>query len=338
VPRADHLSWLHQGGRASRWGNLGLWRGGAGEDFAGASARLARAVGEAAGIKTGDTVLSLACGAGEELALWAEAFGAATVMGLELTPSLAAQARQRAEAIHTGCHIEVFCADVRRLGAQVGGRFERIVCVDAMYHLGPRAPLWRAARSLLAPGGGFAFTDLVLEDRTAAGAASAAWRRSALRLGAGLTGVEFGEVRSRDAGLAQLREAGFDDVRALRLDAPVLDGFCAFAARQGERIGRSARWSAGWRRVALTAWLIRTGRAAGLGYVLYSGRAGAPTAAMALDPLAAPSIASTAPARSPAAPVAPAASPAASTAAATASAASSAERTALSSSGMPGCA
>lgn len=223
-------------------------------------------------MRAGDSVLSLACGAGEELPLWAEAFGAATVMGLERAPALAAQARQRGEAAQASCDIEVHCADASRLAQLIGGRFDRIVCVDALYHLGARAPLLRAARTRLFAGGAFAFTDLVLDGGKHGAGEGAALRRAALRVGAGLTGIAAAELRSTEDGLALLRDAGFDQVQVQRLDEAVLDGFCSFAQRQARRIGLAARLSAGWRRVALTAALVRAGRAAGLGYALYSGR------------------------------------------------------------------
>ncbi len=267
---ADHITLLHRGGRSARWGNLGLWVPGQTRDYAGACRDLAHAVGDAAGMRPGDSVLSLACGAGEELTLWAEAFGAATVMGLEQTPTLAAQARQRAEAAQASCDIEVHCADARRIAQLIGGRFDRIVCVDALYHLGARAPLLRAARTRLFPGGAFAFTDLVLDRR-----GGAVWRQAALRLGAGLAGIDAAELRSPVQGVALLREAGFDDAQVTLLDEAVLDGFCAYAERQARRIGLAGRLSAGWRRIALTAALIRAGRGAGMGYALYCGRVNA---------------------------------------------------------------
>ena len=284
---ADHIALLHHGGGAARWGNLGLWRAeeGGPRDYAAAGAALARAVGKAAGIAEGDSVLSLACGAGEELALWAEEFGATSVMALEADPARAAQARQRAEAIHTGCIIDVHCADARLLPRLVGGRFERIVCVDAAYHLAPRLPLLRAARRLLQPGGGFAFTDLVIDDgdgdrdsdrdgRRNRNDSVAAWRRGALEFGARLSGVTRAEVLTPQASMQRLRDAGFTgDVRLKRLDEAVLDGFCHFAARQAQRLPWSVRASAGWRRVALTRALIRACRSAGLGYALIGARA-----------------------------------------------------------------
>lgn len=318
--RPDHIAWLHHGEPATRWGNLGLWPAGSQEpaqaSYAAACTALATAVGEAAGMQPADVVLSLACGGGEELALWAERFGAAAVIGVESSPSLAAQARRRVEAAHASCVFDVHCADARQLPQLVHARFNRIVCVDALYHLGARMPLLRAAKARLYGGGSIAFTDLVLDGRPAP-----AWRRIALRVGAGLAGITHAEPRSEAATLAQLREAGFIDVRARRLDEAVLAGFCRFAQAQGRRIGATARASAGWRRVAMTAWLIRAGLEAGLGYALYSGRVSAePGAAPEPDPAGAR------------------AQPPARPAAATRAAATSAERTALSSRGMPGCA
>lgn len=322
--RPDHIAWLHHGEPATRWGNLGLWSAHPGTtaptSYAAACGALATAVGEAAGLQPDDVVLSLACGGGEELALWAEHFGVAAVMGVESSPSLAAQARRRVEAAQASCVFDVQCADARRLPQLVHARFNRIVCVDALYHLGARMPLLRAAKARLYGGGSIAFTDLVLDDRPAP-----AWRRIALRAGAGLAGIMHAEVRSEAATLTQLREAGFVDVRARRLDEAVLAGFCRFVQVQGRRIGPAARASAGWRRVAMTAWLIRAGLDAGLGYALYSGRVSA-------EPGAAPDagpepesarVRGDAPARP---------------AAAMRAAATSAERTALSSRGMPGCA
>lgn len=280
MAHADHIGWLHHGsGAVTRWGNLGLWRkpssrGTRGAAYPAACAELARAVGQAAGMQPGDTVLSLACGGGEELALWAEAFGAVSVMALELSPSLAAQARSRAEANHGGCVVDVYCADARHLAQQVGGRFHRIVCVDAVYHLGPRAPLVRAAYERLQLGGGLAWTDLVLE--APGRAPGAGLRRAALRAGAGLAGIQHAELRSVEDTLAMWRDVGFDDVRATRLDDEVLAGFCAYAQRQARRIGWRARASWAWQRVAMTAAFIRIGRPAGLGYALFSGRVKAP--------------------------------------------------------------
>ncbi len=269
MPSAERAL-LHRGGRTGTWGSLGLWHDGA-DDYAEACSSLARAVGEAAGLRRGDRVLSLACGAGDELLLWAQDFGAAEVVGLELDPVHAAAATRQAgsASLPRGTRIEVRRADVRQL-ARAGlprGYFDRIVCVDAAYWLGPRAALWRAAATLLRPGGRIAFTDLSLAPERLAGRPLL---RALLHGAAGLARVPLGELRPAAAQAEALAGAGYGGVQWLQLDATVLDGFAAHVRRQGPRVSRTGLHP-DWRRPALTAKLIGPCRAAGLGYVLVSG-------------------------------------------------------------------
>jgi SAM-dependent methyltransferase len=268
MPTAERAL-LHRGGRRGTWGSLGLWHDGA-EDYAQACEALARAVGEAAGIRPGERVLSIACGAGDELLLWAQAFGAAEVWGLEQDPLLVAAARQLAQAtpLSVGHSVRVLGGDARRLGqlALPRGRFDRIVCVDAAYHLSPRAEFLAAARALLRPGGRLAFTDLTLGPPR-----HPAWRW-ALRGAAALTRVPLADIGPLPAHEARLHAAGFVGLQSLALDATVLDGFARHVQRQGPRVSRTAAHP-DWRRPGLTARLIGPCRAAGLGYALFSAAA-----------------------------------------------------------------
>ena len=155
MPTAERAL-LHRGGRRGTWGSLGLWHDGA-EDYAEACESLARAVGEAAGIRPGERVLSIGCGAGDELLLWARGFGAAEVCGLEHDPLLVAAARQLVQntPLPPHCSVRVLGGDAAQLGqlALPRGRFDRVVCVDAAYPQSPRAPCLAAAQALLRPGG-----------------------------------------------------------------------------------------------------------------------------------------------------------------------------------------
>lgn len=279
---------LHRGGRPGTWGSLGLWQEGV-DDYAGACEALALAVGRAAGIRPGDRVLSLACGAGDELLLWARHFGAAEVLGLELDPRLVAAARGLvagsavAAGLPRACRIEVQQANLRQWAAAGGpdastvggvgtagrllatpGSFDRVVCVDAAYWLGPRAALWRRVAPLLRPGGRLAYTDLCLGPP-----AHPAWRW-ALRGAASLARVPWAEVPSAEGHAQALRQAGLVALQGERLDALVLAGFAAHVRSQEPRIGRTVLHP-DWRRPGLTARLIGPCRAAGLGYVLMSG-------------------------------------------------------------------
>ncbi len=268
MPTAERAL-LHRGGRSGTWGSLGLWHEGA-DDYAEACEALARAVGLAAGIQPGERVLSIACGAGDELLLWARGFGAAEVCGLERDTTLVAAARARLQRtpLAPGTHVQVLAGDAAQLATMALPRrhFDRIVCVDAAYHLSPREPFLQAVRRLLAPGGRFAYTDLTL-----GAPRQRAWRW-ALQGAAALTGVPLRDIVPLPAQVARLRRAGFDDVQSMALDAMVLDGFARHVRRQGPRVARTALHP-DWRRPGLTARLIGPCRAAGLGYAVLSGRA-----------------------------------------------------------------
>lgn len=266
MPTAERAL-LHRGGRRGTWGSLGLWHDRT-DDYAEACEALARAVGAAAGIEPGERVLSIGCGAGDELLLWALGFGATEVWGLEHDPLLVAAAQRLVQRtpLPPGTAVHVLAGDAAALGPLALPRhhFDRIVCVDAAYHLSPRGPFLRSMTALLRPGGRFAMTDLTLGPPTRRG-----WGWM-LRAAAQLAGVPRHDLLPLPAQMARLRSAGFSDVQSLALDATVLDGFARHVRRQGPLVARTALHP-DWRRPGVTARLIGPCRAAGLGYALLSG-------------------------------------------------------------------
>ena len=252
---------LHAGGAAGAWGNLGLWQ--PGRDYAGACAALAGRVGEAAGLADGARLLALACGAGDELLAGQRRHALASVVGIERDARLVALARQRLRGQPDSGRVTLVAGALpAALPVVDEGAFDAVTCVDAIYHLPARARLAAQVLSLLRPGGRFAFTDLVLP---------APAPTPGVRAAARLCGVPPGELLDAASREAQLRAAGFVDVRSERLDAAVLGGFAAFVRRQ-ERVIGAARWHPAWWGVAVTARLVGPCRAAGVGYALFSAR------------------------------------------------------------------
>lgn len=255
---------LHADGQPGGWGNLGLW-GEDPTDYSGACTALAQAVAAVAGLRAGDRVLAVACGAGEELRLW-QALGAAEVVAVEYDPALARAARSRAPGARV---IEGSGAALTQLGLPAG-HFDRVLCVDAAYHLSPRPAFLQGAWALLRPGGTLACTDLVAERP-----------RPLLRAAAHLCGLDPADVLvSEDWQRQRLHAAGFADVRFERLDDAVLGGFVRFVRRR-----RVAPWR--WPRVAVTAALIGPCRAAGLGYAMLAAQRPLETGASATQAAAA---------------------------------------------------
>jgi SAM-dependent methyltransferase len=243
---------LHRHGADGSWGNLGLWPA---TDYAAACSALAWRVAEAASLAPGQRVLGVACGAGDELALWVRCFGIAHALGVERD----AEARGLAQGL-VGDTVAV--TDALPAGPlSIAERFDAVLCVDAAYHLSPRPAILAQWHAVLKPGGRLAFTDLVLDGR----------RSLPLRAAARLCGVPAGDLVRAEVRRNQLRDAGFIDVRIEQMDSAVLDGFAQFVRAQRGRLGPLAAGPA-WRRVAMTAALIPPCRALGLGYALFSAR------------------------------------------------------------------
>ena len=265
-PRASQAELLHHGSGSpasvgAGWASLGSWHEAA--DYPGAARALAVAVGRAAGLDRGQRVLSLACGAGDELLLWRDVFGAAEVVGVERDRTAADTARQRLAAAGHGAASSVLTADVMALAPAPLGLFDTVLCVDAAYHFAPRFDFLQRAGALLRPGGRLAFSDLV---RT-----PAAGQRPLLRAAARLCGLSFDELLPDDDQQRRLQAAGFVDIQLQRLDDEVLGGFARFVAAQRRQLGVAA-WQPAWLRPALTAAMIPPCRRLGLGYALLSAR------------------------------------------------------------------
>jgi SAM-dependent methyltransferase len=284
--RPAERDWLHRGGRAGSWGSLGCW-GAATPDYASACEALARRVASAAAVSAGSRVLCVACGAGDELQLLAGPLECREVVGVEHDRALVNAARGLMAGSGAGVpvsvpvpvRVNVLLGDGCALGALglAPASFDQVLCVDAAYHLRPRSAFLRQAFALLRPGGRLAYTDLCLQPVVEG--ASAFWRgpvlqRALLRGAARLCGLSAQDLLPAAAQVVRLQGLGFSDVQQERLDDAVLGGFARFVRQQAlrpEPRGAASTANAA-RRARWTARLVAPCRAAGLGYVLLSGR------------------------------------------------------------------
>ncbi len=252
---------LHRGGRPSAWRNLGCWPA---ADYAAACTALADRIAGAAGLAAGEHVLSLGCGAGEELLHWVRQFGAAAVVGIEQDAEVAHAAHRLCAQAGLGpARITVLAQSGLPLGGFAPERFDAVVCVDAAYHFSPRADWLLAAHASLRPGGRLAYTDLTVGDGTAG-----AWL---LRRAAAWCGLDGTDLATMEAQGRRLHDIGFEQVQVEALDDGVLGGFARFARHQARLLATDTR-AVAWQRVARTAALIRPARALGLGYAMFSAR------------------------------------------------------------------
>jgi cyclopropane fatty-acyl-phospholipid synthase-like methyltransferase len=232
---------------ATRWTNLGWW-GDADPNtpYADAAHALAWQVGRAAGLRTGDIVVDIACGHGDSLRLWVEAFGVARVIGVEPDAALGAAIRARVAAWGLGDRITVHTATAEEFDlARIAPDATAIVCVDAAYHFRTRAAWLRGLAATAAPGTRLGFTDLALHEAPAS---------SRVLWFAERAGIPAANLWSIAEIPEALQTAGFAEIDVTDIGTAVIDGFRAFVSRARLRWLRRPR-SGGWA-LLVTAWML----------------------------------------------------------------------------------
>ena len=158
-PYFDGLIDAYRRGVTQRSVHLGYWSDGDDGDFAGAQALLDQVVVGLADIASGQSVLDVGCGFGGTIARIND-----TYQGMHLT-GINIDARQidicRTIASRAGNVLSWPIADATRLPF-VGAAFDRVFCVEAMFHFASRRQFFAEAARVLQPGGVLAGTDILI--------------------------------------------------------------------------------------------------------------------------------------------------------------------------------
>jgi MPBQ/MSBQ methyltransferase len=163
----------HASGRAGRSIHLGYWPPGQAceaDDFAAAQARLDDFVIDAAAIRDGLAVLDVACGLGGLLATLDARFRGMELTGVNHDPrqlDACHRVRPRPDTI-----LRWVEADACRLPF-ADASFDRVLCVEAMFHFRSRDAFLREAFRVLRPDGRLVVTDILLSPPADDGAARA---------------------------------------------------------------------------------------------------------------------------------------------------------------------
>ena len=158
----DYLIDAFNRGEAGRHVHLGYWEHPkkADEDFASAQARLDERVLAMAGLDSAQAVLDVGCGFGGTLAGLNGRLRDAWLAGVNVDGRQLALCRQIAPA--NGNRIEWQEADASRLPFAAGS-FDRVICIEAMFHFPSRRAFFAEAARVLKPGGRLVGSDITLE-------------------------------------------------------------------------------------------------------------------------------------------------------------------------------
>lgn len=243
-------SLLNAGGE-EMWTNLGAWRDTT--SYGVAARALATRVGKAAALGPDDVVVDYACGFGDSLRLWVEAFGVRRAVGVEPDPEVCAVVRARIAQWGLASRLSVVTSRAEDLVPTIAdAAVSAVVCVDAAYHFRTRADWWRMLGRTLPRAARIAASDLALADGRRAGLVA--------RAIAGVFRIPAANLCDAAALARELATLGVVEPRVESIGADVLDGFVTHARGGGTAL-------------RLTRTGIRTlRRAARLDYVLVSGR------------------------------------------------------------------
>lgn len=208
---------LNAGATDAMWTNLGFWPGASG--YVEAARALAMHVGQAAQLRAGDVVADYACGYGDSLRLWVEAFDVQRVVGVEPDPAIADAVRARVQAWGLSARITVVAARAEAVSpTALAEDVTAVVCVDAAYHFASRRRWLVDVIEQLPRDGRLGLADLVFAAR-----AAGSWRIAGL---ARMVNIPAANLETTDHIETVIAGAGARVRWSESAGEAVLDGFC----------------------------------------------------------------------------------------------------------------
>lgn len=236
---------------APAWANLGWWTDA--PDYPRAAEALAQRVGAAGELSAADVVVDYACGYGDSLRLWVEAFDVRRVVGVEPDARTVRIARARVDAWGLSSRVTVVEGRAEQLGPRaLAADVSAVVCVDSAYHFATRATWLSRVAADLPVGGRLAWSDLTLP--------GAAAQRAGIRASAALMGIPRANLTTTEALRAVAQESGLQRVELGSCGEAVLDGFARATMPRGVQPAVTRVLLRGARRRGLVDYVIATGR------------------------------------------------------------------------------
>ncbi|MES0872756.1 methyltransferase domain-containing protein [Sinimarinibacterium thermocellulolyticum] len=189
------------------YANYGYWTR-PGLSMADAAEAMAGLVAGAAGLCPLDEVLEVGCGYGACAVRYARAFGAKSIIGIDITPTRIEHGNEYVKQHGLSDTITLRLGDATRLDFPAA-QFDKLIAVECAFHFDTRRDFLREAGRVLRPGGTLVLTDLIPKRGTDV----ARYVELENKLAADIQMYNPKNAYDADTYAGYLREAGFAEVR-----------------------------------------------------------------------------------------------------------------------------
>ncbi|MGB0220821.1 MAG: SAM-dependent methyltransferase [Sinimarinibacterium flocculans] len=189
------------------YANYGYWTR-PGLSMADAAEAMAGLVAGAAGLCPQDEVLEVGCGYGACAVRYASAFGAKSIVGIDITPTRVEHGNDYVKQCGLADAITLRLGDATKLDF-ADASFDKLLAVECAFHFDTRRDFLREAGRVLRPGGTLVLTDLIPK----VGADLSRYVEVENRLAADIEMYNPKNAYDAEVYAGYLRESGFAEVR-----------------------------------------------------------------------------------------------------------------------------
>ncbi len=214
--------------------NLGYWLDAT--DIDAASQALAMLVGERADLAPGDTLLDVGFGFGDQDILWAEKLRPERIIGLNITASQVAIARQRVADLGLTERIDLRHGSATDM-ALADASVDKIIALECAFHFRDRERFFQEAWRVLKPGGRLVMADIIPMPRVS-GRIGRLQQRLSWWLVASKFAIPPENAYTRPTYHAMLAVRGFEDIGIESIREAVYPPLHQYLARHPETLSR----------------------------------------------------------------------------------------------------
>ncbi|KAK9719252.1 hypothetical protein K7432_004915 [Basidiobolus ranarum] len=258
VPKETTIYGLEQGVlnlvRPNLWMNMGYWKNT--QDFQVACKALVSMVAETAHFKSGDTILDVGYGCGDQDIYLQEEYKLSKIVGFTLEPVQQVVAKQKVSELKLDETIQLELGDAAQISTLLASKglpttYDRVISIDSAYHYNTRASFLQQSFDHLRSGGSIGLADIILARKPHT------WLgQTVLKLICSASEIPYENMVSEVEYREMLERLGYTEITLVPIDEDVFPRLADFIDRQ-EHIFDGLVASTIWMKLSVMKHLLR---------------------------------------------------------------------------------